>query len=1537
MRKRIAALVLCATLLCNSSVYAMDLTSDETAGTTLVAPTEESTEEIIGETEAVEESTSAFPELEDLPVVEEPSTEEPVVEEEDTTEEPAVEEVPAVEDVVDAEPDVKRNPCTAKLPSYTENDSLCANFAVDDYPWLQGGYRVIWVGGIPFYVAVSESFDSILDRIMTSVREYPGSTWAIMKCDDSLDVDTVSKAVEIFEVDDVLILRYDSEKTAKRDTKSLEKLDSVKFAELDAEMQTETEVTEVTPVSGMNGNYNPNAPIVAILDTGISLSDEGLIGRITDDGINLTDDTDESVLDKHGHGTLMAQIVADKSGGNVRILPVKIANDRGEATILSAFLGIKYAEKHGADIINFSMVTVDSVKSKCLEYAIDCANQVVVSAGNQGSDVSKFSPANVENAIVVSAVNEDGTFAEYSNYGDTVDISACGDYGESHGTSCAAAVVSGLLCNNTYEELVATGQDLGDEGWDEYYGDATVSVTNLEENSVCKCPSRWNGFVLGSDLLRVQGTGGTVYPGGRHGYCFFVVDGSTYRLDIDVGTEQVLTHYWTTLTWSLQSGADGTTCDSGIWTQTDNYEFVYPDRYSPGDREYNFYFNIYTPKPGHHLYFSDTSGGYQSSIVDYGDGWSRIHLNTNDIGLTNWGPNGLYNHCTIGASYAPNTYTMTLNDYAYNPNTGVWDHIGTRTESAVYGSVYTPSYSTPTNYHNHSREWDGGWTVTGDGTFAVYYCPITHTMTSNHYLYNPITGNWDYWTTTTATADYGSVYTPSYSTPRGYHNYSRDWDGGWTVSSDGTFNVYYYPNTHNLYVNPNGGSYNSSTDVTTFNTVFNTHYYNGIGVPSRTGYTFAGWYTADGTPVWDTNGYAIQYGGNTTYWKNGYDWNASWMGGCYRDWDHMLWNYDADLTIYAHWTPNQYKCSFNGNGGTVSAGTNPITFTYDSNGFCLGCAPTASRTGFTFLGWYTAASGGQQSFDTGGNWYNKDTNVAAWSGWQPDGLWYGSSRTARWVCASDATMYAQWKRNKYTVTYNCTENGGSTANFTASVYYDYDIDFSKTATKTGDTGAYSSSNPDGWQFVGWNTNKNATTGMTSMKMPAKNVTLYAIYKKTITAKFRQYEYTGTDTCANVSSVTNTSKSKTVYNKTTTAELKENTRKSVTGWTCDGWTTGTAEKSGITTNFTISKDTQYYMRYSRYVQANFISEKTTVSLGGTRYRNSANINSSSPIALTTPAMKSKTGWTQVGWTTSKKANAAASLKQKTAYSLYDNISFYGVYTKGVTVSYDANGGESTPASGTKTAYYNTAGNVLYPSFVTASPIHKNAVAFKNWNTEANGSGTAFASDTSAVFQDSQKLYATFDNIGVTGVVLDTTNLSLLVGESKKITATVQPATATHENMIYESEDTDVATVDTTGNVTGVSTGVTNIIAYSADNPDASAKCQVVISSGSVSVPEKLVLGSQGKITLKNNSTSDAKSSLYLAGLSNLVGVESGKEYALVFDVLNGTEAVTKEVDNVIVSTTGTDSILFTVHPNVALSSLLPDKYNATIRYKLVIER
>ena len=103
--------------------------------------------------------------------------------------------------------------------------------------------------------------------------------------------------------------------------------------------------------------------------------------------------------------------------------------------------------------------------------------------------------------------------------------------------------------------------------------------------------------------------------------------------------------------------------------------------------------------------------------------------------------------------------------------------------------------------------------------------------------------------------------------------------------------------------------------------------YGTLPEPTREGYGFAGWYTE-------------KYNGNRI------------------DSSSILDTPEAK-TLYAHWDAKSYTVTFDGNNGTPSY-TNK-TVVYDAKYESL---PTASRTGYIFQGWFTAASGGTKISST---------------------------------------------------------------------------------------------------------------------------------------------------------------------------------------------------------------------------------------------------------------------------------------------------------------------------------------------------------------------------------------------------------------------------------------------------------------------------------------------------------------------------------------------------------------------------------------------
>jgi uncharacterized repeat protein (TIGR02543 family) len=148
----------------------------------------------------------------------------------------------------------------------------------------------------------------------------------------------------------------------------------------------------------------------------------------------------------------------------------------------------------------------------------------------------------------------------------------------------------------------------------------------------------------------------------------------------------------------------------------------------------------------------------------------------------------------------------------------------------------------------------------------------------------------------------------------------------------------------------------------------------------------------------------------------------------------------------------QWTVSYNANGG--SGAPSSQTKTYGSTLTLSSTKPT--RTGYTFQGWATSASATSATYSAGGSY----TSNAA------------------------VTLYAVWKINTYTVSYNA--NGGSGAPSSQTKTYGKNLTLSSTKpTRTN------------YDFLGWATSASSTTVAYSAGGTYTNnaaVTLYAVWK-----------------------------------------------------------------------------------------------------------------------------------------------------------------------------------------------------------------------------------------------------------------------------------------------------------------------------------------------------------------------------------------------------------------------------------------------------------
>jgi serine protease len=161
-------------------------------------------------------------------------------------------------------------------------------------------------------------------------------------------------------------------------------------------------------------------------------------------------------LDREGHGTFVAGTVAETTNNGLgltglaygaTIMPLRVlgADGSGDAATISA--GIRYAARHGAQVINLSLefpIDVSPGDIPDIIRAIDYAHRrgvvVVAAAGNEGIDQLAY-PARARLVISVGATTRDRCLAYYSNGGSGLDLVAPGggdDTGSLQDPNCHA-------------------------------------------------------------------------------------------------------------------------------------------------------------------------------------------------------------------------------------------------------------------------------------------------------------------------------------------------------------------------------------------------------------------------------------------------------------------------------------------------------------------------------------------------------------------------------------------------------------------------------------------------------------------------------------------------------------------------------------------------------------------------------------------------------------------------------------------------------------------------------------------------------------------------------------------------------------------------------------------------------------------------------------------------------------------------------------------------------------------------------------------
>ena len=247
--------------------------------------------------------------------------------------------------------------------------------------------------------------------------------------------------------------------------------------------------------NSQNASVKTKEVVVAVVDTGIDYTNDELKDVIWQNEDETSDGTDSDnngykddirgwnfvsrrgssdVTDDNGHGTAVAGVIAaadDNSGVvgiasniNIKIMPVKSVDSKGEASMSNLILGMEYADENGASICNCSWGGESDVReflqNMLMKQVIAASDMLFVAAsGNESINIDEKEciPASftADNLITVGSIEWDGSLSWFSNYGSNsmeicapgaaiYTVNAGGGYALEWGTSFSTPYVVGV-------------------------------------------------------------------------------------------------------------------------------------------------------------------------------------------------------------------------------------------------------------------------------------------------------------------------------------------------------------------------------------------------------------------------------------------------------------------------------------------------------------------------------------------------------------------------------------------------------------------------------------------------------------------------------------------------------------------------------------------------------------------------------------------------------------------------------------------------------------------------------------------------------------------------------------------------------------------------------------------------------------------------------------------------------------------------------------------------------------------------------------
>ncbi len=230
-----------------------------------------------------------------------------------------------------------------------------------------------------------------------------------------------------------------------------------------------------------------------------SFLDQSTASFLDQSTASFLDQSTASFLDSnnagHGHATMVAGLMV-AIAPDAMIMPLRAFDDTGTGDAFVVAKAIRYAVQNGAHVINLSLgLSSDASEVRsAISFAISKGVIVVVAVGNSNSSQPQY-PADYDGVVGVASTDNYDQKASFSNYGESVYVSAPGvelitaypnGYAVASGTSFSSAIVAAeaallrSLSPKGILEAVATGSENIDGPNPSYVGQLGYGRINIE-------------------------------------------------------------------------------------------------------------------------------------------------------------------------------------------------------------------------------------------------------------------------------------------------------------------------------------------------------------------------------------------------------------------------------------------------------------------------------------------------------------------------------------------------------------------------------------------------------------------------------------------------------------------------------------------------------------------------------------------------------------------------------------------------------------------------------------------------------------------------------------------------------------------------------------------------------------------------------------------------------------------------------------------------------------------------------------------------